>query len=139
MVEHPGHYRGTVEDGRLVVPEGSAPPRLSAAIMAFWPEDLWWDAARVSYYESSWKYNAVNDTRHKAGGQCGVRYWYSDEVGWAQTEYSIGYFQINACVYGYDQDYWEQPDHNAAKAIQLYNNGGWSHWVVTARRLGLIA
>lgn len=143
-VPSPGPGRGRtvypyeIVDGRIKVQAGLAPPRLSAAIMAFWPEENWGDAAMVSYGESSWKYNAVNDTRWRGGGECGVRYWYSDEVGWATTEYSVGYFQINICAHGFNQDYWEQPDHNVAKAVRLYHESGWSPWTVTARRLGLM-
>jgi hypothetical protein len=107
--------------------------------MRFWDQELWTDAARVARWESSWKFDAVLDTRDRVDGTCGKRYWFSDEVGWATTEFSVGYFQINVCAHGGDFDYWIMPDHNAAKAAQLYNQSGWRPWVVTATRLGLIA
>lgn len=126
------------EDGRIRTPEGDVPQRLSQAIQGNFPYDVWTDAARVSFYESSWKADATNDTRWRASGRCGERYWYSDEVGWAQTEYSVGYFQINICAHGHDAEYWYDADNNARKGGELYAASGWNDWKVTGRKLGLL-
>lgn len=135
----PGHIATVVDgDGRIVVPEGTTPKALSDAILAHWPHDIAGDAARVSYHESSWDAHATNDTRHLAGGQCGQRYWLAAINGWASTEYSVGYFQINICSHGGDAEYWYDADNNARKGAELYAaRGNWGDWVITGTKLGL--
>lgn len=141
-VTHPpgrGHMDTRVDGDRIWTPEGHAPIILSGEIMNWWPYEVWTDAARVSFYESAgWKSEATNDTRYRAGGQCGVRYYLDPPGIWAQTEYSVGYFQINICAHGHDFNYWRDARNNARYAAQLYAAGGWQPWTYTATRLGLI-
>lgn len=132
-----GHMQTRVEHERIWTPEGLAPRDLSAAIMDAFPYDVWTDAARVSYHESGWRFDAELNTLDRGGGRCGVRYWFSDEVGWATTEQSVGYFQINVCAHGHDRAYWQNARNNVNKAGALFASEGWSPWRVTARRLGL--
>ena len=106
--------------------------------MDAFPYDVWTDAARVSHEESGWNTFAELNTLARGGGRCGVRYWFSDEVGWATTEQSVGYFQINVCAHGESRDHWTNARHNVNKAGALYAAQGWSPWTVTARRLGLL-
>lgn len=133
-----GHMETEVEDGRIVTPYGKAPPGLSQGIMSFWPYDVWTDAARLSYLESGWRYDAVNNTLWRANGQCNQRYYLDPPGIWAQTEHSVGYFQINICAHGHDEDYWKLPDHNCSKAADLYNQSGWQPWSYSAGQLGLL-
>lgn len=136
-----GHTQTAVtSDGRIVVPEGTAPQGLSEAIRRYFPKDVWGDAARVSFYESGWKHDAALDTRHLAGGQCGARYWNEAAGMWATTEYSIGYFQINSCAHGGGREQWEDTDNNVRKAAELYHAAGdtWRDWLYTANHLGLL-
>lgn len=134
-----GHIQTVVtDDGRIVIPEGTTPPALSRAILQYWPREIAGDAARVSYHESSWKSDATNDTRHLAGGLCGQRYWLPAINGWASTEYSVGYFQINICSHGGDAEHWYDADNNVRKAYELYSaRGNWGDWVITGTKLGL--
>jgi hypothetical protein len=133
-----GHYIGTIEGGRLRVPEGLAPPKLSEALIAYWPDELMYDAARVAYYESSWKWDALADTVGGDLSRCGERYYIESLGIWAQREMSAGYLQINVCAHGYTPDYWFIPEHNVSKAYQLYRESGWHPWTVTASGLRLI-
>lgn len=135
-----GHIEtDTDNQGRIVVPEGTAPAELSTAIKKVWPKSLWGDAARVSFHESSWNPQATNDTRHLGGGQCGVRYWLASAGIYADTEYSVGYFQINICAHGEDAAHWYNADNNVQKAWELYSaRGGWGDWAYTAGQLGLL-
>lgn len=137
----PGHVETQTDgQGRIVVPEGTAPQELSDAIRKHWPRELWGDVARISYYESSWKATATNDTRHLAGGQCGQRYWLASAGIWANTEYSVGYMQINICAHGADAEWWYNADHNLKGARNLYDarGGTFEDWLYTAGRLGLL-
>lgn len=122
----------------IETPEGIAPDDLSEYIRQYFPEDEWENAARVSYYESGWRDDAENDTRWRVNGRCGERYWYSDEVGWADTEWSIGYFQINICAHGGDKAFWTDAENNVKEAADLFDAEGWRPWLVTARRLHLL-
>jgi hypothetical protein len=136
-----GHVATTTDgSGRVTCAEGTAPKELSDAIRNHFPQEVWSDAARISYYESSWKHDATNDTRHLAGGLCGQRYWLASAGIWASTEYSVGYFQINICAHGQDAEYWYDADHNVSKAADLYAARGnaWDDWAYTAGRLGLL-
>lgn len=134
-----GHMPTEVDSrGRIVTPYGTPPDDVDAAIRKYFPRAVWTDAARVSYGESSWRNDAELNTLWRGNGQCGIRYWYSDEVGWATTEQSIGIFQINRCAHGGTEDFWKNADRNADYASQLYAAEGWIPWRVTARRLGLL-
>lgn len=134
-----GHMDTRLEDGRIWTPYGLTPPLLNAAIQQYWPIDVWTDAARVAHEESGWRHDATNDTRWRAGGQCGVRYFLDPPGIWAQTEWSIGYFQINICAHGGSVEYWSNADNNARKAADLYLQSGWHPWTYTANKLQLIA
>lgn len=137
-----GHIETAVTpDGRLDVPEGVAPRDLSQAILMHFPYDVAGDAARVSYHESSgWKYDAELNTLDRAGGVCNVRYYLDPPGIWAQTEQSVGYFQINICAHGGTREHWQNVGHNVRKASELYRAAGnsWRDWVYTATRLGLL-
>lgn len=127
-----------VADGRIISQYGPAPLPFSEAVMRHWPYDVWSDAANLSYLESSWNSHATNDTRHLAGGQCNQRY-YIERLGiWAQTEHSIGYFQINICAHGGTPDHWYDANNNAAKGAELYHQSGWVPWTYSAGKLGLL-
>lgn len=136
-----GHI-GTVvtPDGRIEVPEGVAPRDLSIAILTHFPYDVAGDAARVSYYESDWSDDALLDTLDRAGGMCGQRYYLDPPGIWAQTEYSVGVFQINVCAHGEDREHWRNTNNNVRKASQIYRARGnaWDDWHYTANRLGLL-
>lgn len=129
----------TDEDGRIVVPEGTAPQDLSDSIKKYWPREIWGDAARVSRGESSWKWDAENDTTGSVGGECQV-YLYTLPNGMkVYSEASFGYFQINRCAHGESKEHWLDVDNNVRKAAELYEaRGGWGDWMYTATRLGLI-
>lgn len=129
----------TVGSDQIVTRFGAPPPDVQAAIIANWPRNLWVQAAEVSFRESGgWNGQATNDTRHLAGGNCGVRYFISSLNLWATTEWSIGLFQINICAHGGSPEQWYDSMNNAAKAAELYHaNGDWSAWAYTARSLGL--
>jgi hypothetical protein len=134
----PGPQPEPSGQGSLIVPEGSAPAPLSDAIRRYFPQDEWINAVRVAYYESGWNRTAVRDTRDRAGGQCGVRIWLPEVNSWGWTEHSIGYFQINACAHGGDYGLWTDTYANVEKAADLWQSGGWSHWLITARKIGLL-
>lgn len=140
--EYPTGHIDTQTDnqGRITVPEGTVPAQLSDAIKKYFPRDVWGDAARISYHESSWKHDATNDTRGLAGGLCGQRYWLASAGIYASTEYSVGYFQINICAHGEDAEHWYDADNNVQKAAELYEAAGnkWTDWAYTAGQLGLL-
>ena len=125
-------------DGRISTEFGLAPQDLSDAIRAYWPEDKWIDAARVSYIESAgWNRRAERNTLDRAGGRCNVPIGSINGVR-IVSEQSVGYFQINVCAHGHDRDYWQDADNNVRYARRLYDQSGWAPWELTARRLGLL-
>lgn len=118
------------------VPEGTPPLELIVAVQRYFPLDQQPNALRVSYYESGWRATARNNTLHL--GPCGTRYFIPSLGIWAQTEDSIGYFQINRCAHGGTLEEWYDADRNTRYAFGLWRASGWSgHWKVTAGRLGL--
>ena len=123
--------------GRIATRYGPAPITVSAVIVARWPEAVWEQAATIAYLESGWRSGAINDTRHLAGGRCGVPYRLPDGTP-ATTEYSIGLFQINACAHGGDYGTWLDDSRNAQKAYELWLAAGrrWSPWYLSARKAG---
>lgn len=132
----PADGGGVTPPGDLHTRFGNPPQDVADAIKKHWPQSLWINAAEVSFYESGWRNTAELNTLNR--GPCGTRYWFSDAVGWAQTEDSIGIFQINICAHGGTREHWYDPDANAEKGYELYRAAGWTPWTVTARRLGLL-
>lgn len=125
--------------GRVTSRYGTPPADLEAAIMRYFPESQWRNAADIAYLESgNWTRTAVRDTRDRAGGQCGVRIFLPEVNMWGWTEWSIGYFQINACAHGGDYGTWADTDNNVRKAAELWRSEGWSPWLISARTLGLL-
>lgn len=122
--------------GDLVTRYGRPPQDVSEAIKRHWQQAQWVHAAEVSFLESGWSNTAENNTLNR--GPCGTRYWYSDAVGWAQTEDSVGIFQINICAHGGTREQWHDPDANAAKGAALFASVGWTPWRISAGRLGLL-
>lgn len=118
---------------------GTAPDDLSGAIRRYFPESEWRNAAEVSYLESGhWSSRAVRDTRYRAGGRCGVPIGTLDDGTPIVSEWSIGYFQINACAHGGDFEQWSDADNNVRKAAELWRSSGWRPWFITARTLHLL-
>lgn len=141
-VDEPGHEpvpSGDPNDVPIDTPEGRCPLQVSWAIRTYFPSDQIVNAARVSYYESAgWNPKALNDTLWRGGGKCGVRYYLDPPGIWAQTEYSVGLFQINVCAHGGDFDQWANIANNVRKAAELYRQSGWHPWSYTGGQLGLI-
>lgn len=127
---------GPVPPGDIATRFGNPPADVADAIKRHWPQVQWVHAAEVSYMESGWRNTAELNTLDK--GPCGTRYFFSAEVGYAQTEDSVGIFQINICAHGGTRDYWYDPENNARKGAELFASVGWSPWTVSARRLGLL-
>ncbi len=96
------------------------------------------DAARVAYLESGWCSGAIADTRPLAGGRCNEPYTLPDGRR-ALTEWSVGLWQVNRCVWPE-----ETPgelltvDGNAKRAAAIYAQQGWAAWLYSAQRLGLV-
>lgn len=122
--------------GDIVTRFGNPPAEVAEAIKRHWPSSQWVNAASVSYLESGWRNTAELNTLNR--GPCGTRYWFSDAVGWAQTEDSVGLFQINICAHGGTREHWQDPDNNAAKGAELFASSGWRPWVISAGKLGLL-
>lgn len=127
---------GQLEPGDVVTRYGNPPRDVSDAIKRYWPQTLWTHAAEVSFLESGWRNTAENNTLHI--GPCGTRYYLPAIGGYAQTEDSVGIFQINICAHGGTVEHWHDPDANAEKGYELYRAGGWSPWTISAGRLGLL-
>lgn len=135
-----GHVQTTLAtDGRITAGGAPTPQDLSDAIKRHFPEDIWTDAARVSYIESAgWQRTAERNTLDQAGGRCNVRLPDLPDGTHIVSEQSVGYFQINVCAHGHDRDYWRDAENNVAKAAELYRASGWSPWIHTARQLHLL-
>lgn len=113
------------------------PAELAVSIREFWPESEWENAASVAQVESGWNAFAVDDSRD-AEHPCGSVVRTVDGVA-VTAEFSIGYFQLNACNF---PDWpWERffnARHNAGTAHMLWSERGWQPWFFTARQLGLL-
>lgn len=113
------------------------PAELRVAIVEFWPDSEWENAAAISQLESGWNAFAVYDSTSEAS-PCGS---IIGEQGGTQisAERSIGYFQINAC--NFPDWEWQRlynARHNAGTAHLLWSTRGWAPWFFSARRLGLL-
>lgn len=115
-----------------------APAELQAAITEFWEPNEWDHAAAVAYYESGWRWDAELDTR-RPGAPCGAFIDTRDGVR-VSAEWSIGYFQINACNLpdGWNPAHLFNARQNAGTAHALWSERGWHPWYFSARALGLI-
>jgi hypothetical protein len=115
-----------------------APAELQGPIAEFWPPEEWNNAARISYLESGWRWDAEADTRDELH-PCGAFLSYRNGVR-VVAEWSIGYFQINACNLpdGWRLEHLWNVRQNAGTAHQLWAERGWSPWYFSAQRLGLL-
>ena len=111
---------------------------IQGPIAEFWPPSEWDHAARISYLESRWKWDAELDTRD-ADHPCGATVGYRDGMR-VTAEWSIGYFQINACNLppGWRPEHLFNARQNAGTAHALWESEGWSAWYFSAQRLGLL-
>jgi hypothetical protein len=115
-----------------------APDEVAAPIREFFPESEWDNAASVSFLESAWQWDAVNDTR-APGLPCGAAIGVRDGV-LVRAEYSVSYFQINACNFpGWNPAHFYNVRQNVGTAHALWVQRGWSPWYFSAKELGLLS
>jgi hypothetical protein len=116
-----------------------APAELSASIREFWPEAEWDNAAAIAELESGWSAFAVADTR-TASAPCGAIIRTDPSGVRVAAEYSIGWFQINACNLPPDwiPENLYNTRHNCGTAHAMWAERGWAPWYFSARALGLI-
>lgn len=114
-----------------------APCELACAIREFWPQSEWDNAASIAFLESGWDAFAIADTRdaaHPCGAIIGERQ--GVEVS---AEYSISYFQLNACNFpDWPAERFFNARHNAGTAHALWAERGWQPWYFSAKTLGLL-
>lgn len=113
------------------------PDELAYAIIEFWPEREWDNAASIANLESALDAFAVADTRD-ANHPCGTELTTRNGVV-VTAELSVGYFQINAC--NYPEWEWQRfynARHNAGTAHALWDKRAWQPWYFSAKKLGLI-
>lgn len=123
----------------LLLTLGDAPAELQAAIREFWGQQEWENAARISYLESGWNWDAEYDSTTETK-PCGA---YLNSVNGVRVtaEHSIGYFQINACNFpGWNPCHFFNPRQNAGTAHALWDGAGqrWTPWLFSAMALGLV-
>jgi len=116
-----------------------APVELAESIREFWPQEEWDNAAGISLLESAWSAFSVNDTR-SIGQPCGAVIRTAPDGTRITAEYSIGWFQINACNLPPD---WVAENlyntrHNCGTAHAMWAERGWSPWYFSAKALGLL-
>lgn len=116
-----------------------APVELADSIREFWPESEWDNAAAVAQLESGWSAFAVNDSR-TPDRPCGSIVRVTPDGIAVSAEYSIGWFQINACNLPPD---WVPENlyntrHNCGTAHAMWAARGWQPWYFSARALGLL-
>ncbi len=117
--------------------DADLPGELRVAILEFWPEEEYNNAASIAYLESAWDAFALldsTDATHPCGAGVDIR----DGVP-ITAERSVGYFQINACNF----PHWEwarlyNARHNAGTAHMLWAERGWRPWYFSAKSLGLL-
>lgn len=114
-----------------------SPAELQAAIVEFWPEQEWDNAAAIAELESSWDAFALNDTT-SASSPCGSTLRRQDGV-WIAAERSVGYFQINSCNFpNWEWQRLYNARHNAGTAHMLWSERGWRPWYFSAKTLDLL-
>ena len=116
-----------------------APPELAESIREFWPPEEWDNAASIALLESGWSAFAVADTRDDSHPCGSVLYVRPDGVT-VTAEYSLGWFQINACNLPPD---WTPGNlyntrHNCGTAHKMWSERAWSPWYFSAKSLGLL-
>jgi hypothetical protein len=115
-----------------------APQELQDAIREFFPNEQWDNAASISYLESGWNWDAVNDTTQRGKIPCGAGVSLKDGI-WITAENSIGYFQINACNYpAWNPCSLWNVRQNVGTAHALWAQRGWTPWYFSAKELGLL-
>lgn len=114
-----------------------APLEFQIAVQEFWPPEQFDAAASISFLESRWNPFAVRDTRdpqHPCGAQLGS----VDGVA-ISAEYSIGWFQLNACNFSdWTPAHFFNTRHNCGTAHMLWSERGWRPWYFSAKALGLL-
>jgi hypothetical protein len=115
-----------------------APAELGIAIREFWPVERWDEAASISFLESGWNAFAVADSR-APDRPCGSVIRSVNGVA-ITAEYSLGYFQINACNLpeGWTAEHLYNARHNAGTAHEMWSRRGWEPWFFSAQTLGLL-
>jgi hypothetical protein len=115
-----------------------APDELAAAIAEFFPGPEWDNAASISLLESGWNAFATRDTRD-AQHPCGAVLEVRNNIT-ITAEYSIGWFQINACNIPPDwcAAHLYNTRHNVGTAHALWSERGWHPWLLSAQKLGLV-
>ncbi len=119
------------------IDDSQLPQELAVAILEFWPEAEWDNAASISYLESGWDAFALLDSTD-AAHPCGAPIQPIGGVA-ITAERSVGYFQVNSCNF----PDWEwarlyNARHNAGTAHMLWAERGWSPWYFSAQTLGLV-
>jgi len=116
-----------------------APAELAVCISEFWPAEEWDNAASIAYLESNWNAFAENDTR-TPDTPCGTPLDEKDGVA-IVAEWSLGYFQINACNLPPDwtPQHLYNARHNAGTAHDYWVTRGWWPWYFSAKKLGLLS
>lgn len=115
-----------------------APLELAAPICEFWPAAEWDNAASISFLESGWEWDAINDSTNGGQYACGEVIGMIDGVA-VTAEISVGYFQINWCNYqGWKIGTLYNARQNAGTAHALWAERGWSPWHFSAKQLGLL-
>ena len=114
-----------------------APDDLALEIRHYsdWDHDA---AASIAYLESGWDRFAERDTRD-SDHPCGA---VLSRIGGVivTAEWSISYFQINACNLPSDwrpEQLWNT-FHNVGTAHLFWTQRGWYPWLFSAQKLGLI-
>jgi hypothetical protein len=121
----------------LIVSLDDAPCELQCAIREFWPPEEQDNAANVAFLESGWNAFALADTRDSSH-PCGSLIRTVDGVAIA-AEFSIGYFQIDACNFpDWPSERFYNARHNAGTAHLLWSQRGWEPWYFSAKALGLL-
>lgn len=114
-----------------------APEELQVAVREFWLPEEWDHAVSISFLESKWNAFAENDTR-TADAACGD--FLPGRRGGVRisAEWSIGWFQINACNYpDWNPCHFFNTRHNVGTAHDLWSRRGWQPWFFSAQSLGL--
>jgi hypothetical protein len=116
-----------------------APAELAESIREFWPQAEWDNAASISRLESGWSAFAVNDSRD-ASHPCGSLLRIDPTGVSISAEYSLGWFQINACNLptNWVPENLYNTRHNCGTAHMYWSQSGWSPWYYSAKALGLI-
>lgn len=116
----------------------NCPQELLEAIVEFFPQDEWENAAAVSELESGWSAFADNNTT-SPDTPCGRVIGKRDGIQ-ITAERSIGWFQINACNLPPDwrAEHLFNTRHNVGTAHEMWSRRGWQPWFFSATKLGLL-